>query len=54
MRKRSSVWLENKRKGVENRVADNWSTMENVLYDPLPIDDSFPDEQLAVINSSTS
>ena len=26
--------------------------LENVLYDPLPIDDSFPDEQLAVINAS--
>lgn len=28
--------------------------MENVLDDPLPIDDSFPDEQLAVINTSHS
>ena len=26
--------------------------MENVLDDTLPIDDSFPDEQLAVINAS--
>ena len=26
--------------------------MENILDDPLPIDDSFPDEQLAVINVS--
>ena len=28
------------------------SRLENVLDDPLPIDDSFPDEQLAVINAS--
>ena len=32
------------RKGVENPVADNLSRLENVLDDPLPIDDSFPDE----------
>ena len=40
------------RKGSENPVADNLSQLENVLDDPLPIDDSFPDEQLAVINAS--
>ena len=40
------------RKGAENPVADNLSRLENVLDDPLPIDDSFPDEQLAVINGS--
>ena len=40
------------RKGVENPVADNLSRLENVLDDPLPIDDSFPDEQLAAINVS--
>ena len=40
------------RKGAENPVADNLSRLENVLDDPLPIDDSFPDEQLAVINAS--
>ena len=28
------------------------SRLENVLDDPLPIDDSFPDEQLVVINAS--
>ena len=28
--------------------------MENLLDDPLPIDDNFPDEQLAVINASSS
>ena len=40
------------RKGAENLVADNLSRLENVLDDPLPIDDSFPDEQLAVLNAS--
>ena len=40
------------RKGAENPVGDNLSTLENVLDDPLPIDDSFPDEQLAAINVS--
>ena len=40
------------RKGAENPIADNLSRLENVLDDPLPIDDSFPDEQLAVINAS--
>ena len=33
------------RKGAENPVADNLSRLENFLDDPLPIDDSFPDEQ---------
>ena len=40
------------RKGAENPVADNLSRLENVLDDPLSIDDSFPDEQLNVINTS--
>src|SRR5215216_4108821 len=40
------------RKGAENPIADNLSRLENVLDDPLPIDDSFPDEQLVVINAS--
>ena len=40
------------RKGAENLVADNLSRLENILDDPLPIDDSFPDEQLVVINAS--
>ena len=35
-------------------VADNLSRLENVLDDPLPIDDSFPDEQLAAINVANS
>ena len=38
------------RKGAENPVADNLSRLENVLDDPLPIDDSFPNEQLATVN----
>ena len=40
------------RKGAENPVVDNLSRLENVLDDPLPIDDSFPGEQLVVINAS--
>ena len=32
------------RKGAENPVADNFSRLENVIDDPLPIDDNFPDE----------
>ena len=39
------------RKGVENPVADNLSRLENILDDPQPINDSFPDEQ-ATINVS--
>ena len=31
------------RKGAENHVADNLSRLENILDNPLPIDDSFPD-----------
>jgi hypothetical protein len=42
------------RRRAENPVADNLSRMKNVLDDTLPIDDSLPDEQLAVINASTS
>ena len=38
------------RKGAENPVDDNLSRLENILDDPLPIDDSFPDEQVAAIN----
>ena len=42
------------RKGAENPVADNLSRLENVLDDPLPIDNNFPGEKLAVINASRS
>ncbi|KAK1602945.1 hypothetical protein QYE76_037420, partial [Lolium multiflorum] len=37
------------RKGADNPVADNLSRLENIAYDPVPINDSFPNEQLAVI-----
>ena len=40
------------RKGAENPIADNLSRLENVYDDPLPIDDSFPYEQLAKIKVS--
>ena len=40
------------RKGAENLVADNLSRLENILDDPQPINDSFPNEQLAAINVS--
>ena len=42
------------RKGADNPVADNLSRLENVLDDPQPIYDSYPDEQLNVINASCS
>ena len=42
------------RKGAENPVADNLSRLENILDDPQPINDSFPDEQLTAINVSNS
>ena len=42
------------RKRSTKHVVDNLSWMENVLDEPLPIDDSLHDEQLAVINASTS
>ena len=42
------------RKGEENLVADNLSSLENILDDPQPINDSSPDEQLAAINVSNS
>ncbi|KAK1612866.1 hypothetical protein QYE76_036539 [Lolium multiflorum] len=35
------------RKGADNPVADNLSRLENIAYDP--VNDSFPNEQLAVI-----
>ena len=40
------------RKGAKNPLANNLSRLENIIDDPLPIDDSFPDEQLAAINAS--
>ncbi|KAK1696717.1 hypothetical protein QYE76_013414 [Lolium multiflorum] len=37
------------RKGADNPVADNLSRLENIAYDPVPVNDSFPNEQLAAI-----
>ena len=41
------------RKGAENPVADNLSRLENISYDPIPINDSFRNEQLASIKVSS-
>src|SRR3954464_8288989 len=37
------------RKGEDNPVADNLSRMEDTPDDPIPVNDSFPDEQLVVV-----
>src|SRR3954467_2330469 len=37
------------RKGADNLVADNLSRMEDIPHDPMPVNDSFPDEQLAIL-----
>ncbi|KAK1669303.1 hypothetical protein QYE76_057462 [Lolium multiflorum] len=50
----SSKLLKKKdRKGADNPVADNLSRLENIAYDPVPVNDSFPNEQLAVIKVSS-
>jgi hypothetical protein len=36
-------------KGAKNPVADNLSILENISFDPIPVNDSFPNEQLAAI-----
>jgi hypothetical protein len=41
------------RKGEDNPIADHLSRMENIPNDPIPINDSFPNEQLANINMSS-
>ena len=41
------------RKGVDNPVADNLSCIENLPHDPIPVNGSFPDEQLALIKVSS-
>ncbi|KAK1626658.1 hypothetical protein QYE76_000973 [Lolium multiflorum] len=41
------------RKGADNPVADNLSRLENIAYDHVPVNDSFPNEQLAVIKVSS-
>jgi hypothetical protein len=38
------------RKDAENPVADNLSRLENISFDHIPVNDSFPNEQLASIN----
>jgi hypothetical protein len=38
------------RKGAENPVADNLSRLENISFDPIHVNDSFLNEQLASIN----
>ena len=40
------------RKGAENPVADNLSRLEIISYDPISVNDSFPNEQLAAIKVS--
>ncbi|KAK1682461.1 hypothetical protein QYE76_043309 [Lolium multiflorum] len=42
------------RKGADNPVADNLSRLENIAYDPVPVNDSFPNEQLAAIKSRST
>jgi hypothetical protein len=37
------------RKGAENPIADNLSWLENISFDHIPVNDSFPNEQLASI-----
>jgi hypothetical protein len=41
------------RNGEDNTMADHLSRMENISIDPIPINDSFPNEQLANINVSS-
>ena len=40
------------RKGADNPVADNLSRIENIPDDSIPVNDSFPDEQLVAIKVS--
>jgi hypothetical protein len=37
------------RKGAENPITDNLSRLENISFDPIPVNDSFLNEQLAAI-----
>src|SRR3954471_2571890 len=41
------------RKGAENPVADNLSRLENIVDDPIPVNDSFPNEKLAAIKATS-
>jgi len=42
------------RKGEDNPVADHLSRMENIPDDPIPINDSFANEQLALVSVSSA
>src|SRR3954471_11228439 len=42
------------RKGEGNHVADHLYRMENIPLDPIPINDSFANEQLAVVNVASA
>src|SRR3954462_9381738 len=37
------------RRGEDNPVADDLSRMEDIPHDPIPVNDSFPDEQLTIV-----
>src|SRR3954454_4217971 len=37
------------RKGADNPMEDNLSRMEDIPRDTIPVNDSFPDEQLVVV-----
>jgi hypothetical protein len=37
------------RKGAENPIANNLSRLENISFDPIPVNDSFSNEQLDAI-----
>jgi hypothetical protein len=37
------------RKGAKNPIADNLSRLENISFDPIPVNDRFPNEQLTAI-----
>ncbi|KAK1649262.1 hypothetical protein QYE76_067067 [Lolium multiflorum] len=49
---RNYATTEKELKGADNPVADNLSRLENIAYDPVPVNDSFPKEQLAVIKGA--
>jgi hypothetical protein len=38
------------RKGAKNPVADNLSRLETISFDPIPVNDSSPNKQLAAVN----
>ena len=42
------------RKGADNPVADNLSRLENIMHDPIPVDDNFRNEQLASIKVNSN